>query len=122
LNRSKLRFTKEATPFLKEPSYQIANCVPSLPPNVESLKDLNGKKLQDYLHWDEELVVDPRAIEPLLSESDFRMMKSHTFGLVQKARAAEQLVACADFRENKSSQNGCAGKLSQAKMRHEGKH
>ena len=34
LNRSKLRFTKEATPFLNETSYQISRTIECIPPKV----------------------------------------------------------------------------------------
>jgi dDENN domain len=102
LNRSKPSSKKELTPFLKEPSYQVTKCVQSVPPNLESLKEPNCRKLQDHLLWDDELVLEPRIIEPLFSQTKLTMMKSETLGLVKKARAAEQLVDYIDCRENKS--------------------
>lgn len=96
LNRSKLRFTKETTPFLKETSYQVSTTITSLPPIMEQLELLSGDnvalKLSDYLIWNKLWDIQPRIIQPLLAESDFKMMRSHTHGLVQRARNAELMV------------------------------
>jgi hypothetical protein len=97
LNRSKLKFTKEDTPFLKEKSYQVSSCISTLKPNYENigiiiitLVERHPKMLEDCLYWDHALEIPARIIQPLLAESDFKLMRTYTSGLIQRAREAEE--------------------------------
>ncbi|KAJ8331147.1 hypothetical protein QVD99_005806 [Batrachochytrium dendrobatidis] len=97
LNRSKLRFTKEATPFLRDPSYMVANTFQTLSPNLDDVPPGYRPFDNDLFRWNEDMAVAPRQIEPLLSDSDIRMMQSHTNELVQRARLESSMKRKQDF-------------------------
>lgn len=105
-NRSILKFTKETTPFLKDPTFLVSSCVATLGPNYAGLDtaELQTEKCKNPFIWSEKWAIEPRVTLPLLSESDLKIMKSHTHALLEKARSA-------------SSQKNDMAKWMRSKMR-----
>ena len=95
LNRSRFRFTKETTPFLRDASYRVTTGLLSIPPSTDDLKE-DVRKV-NFLDWNTELEIAPRLIQPLLTESDQRIMQSHTNELVHRARLASNMRRKQDF-------------------------
>jgi hypothetical protein len=110
LNRSRLKFSKDITPFLKDTTYGIRAIFPAAAPSLEGL-DPGQYKICDFFYFiltiildksystsffpialDTSLIIPSRAPAPLLTESDQRMMRSHTNELVNKARTATGVV------------------------------
>ncbi|KAJ3096697.1 DENN domain-containing protein 4C [Phlyctochytrium planicorne] len=87
LNRSKLKFSKETTPFLKDSTYNIRATVAISPPNLENLDPT----------FDTSLFIPGRPVAPLVTQSDQKMMRSHTIELVQRARMASGMKRKQDF-------------------------
>ncbi|KAI8800344.1 hypothetical protein BJ742DRAFT_86273 [Cladochytrium replicatum] len=88
LNRSRLKITKDSTPFLKDGSFRVQQTFYVLPPNTD---DLTGEEVSSQrgtvpLELDERLLCPPRVVQSLITETDSHIMRSHTFELVQKAR------------------------------------
>ncbi|KAJ3315495.1 hypothetical protein HDV04_003037 [Boothiomyces sp. JEL0838] len=87
LNRSKMRFTKETTPFLNEQTYQISSTIMAMPVNQDDLPTDNYYSV-DVFEWKSVYEVQPRTPQQLLTEADLQMMRSHTNELVNRARIA----------------------------------
>ncbi|KAJ3178675.1 hypothetical protein HK101_010125 [Irineochytrium annulatum] len=87
LNRSKLKLSKETTPFLKDSTYNIRATVAIASPNLESLDPRNDFVTLFPTTLDDSLLIPPRSVHPLVNQADQRMMRSHTIELVQRARA-----------------------------------
>ena len=87
MNRSRIKFTKEHTPFLNETTYQITTAINTLPYNSTNLPKDNFLS-RDPLDWIKNYEILPRPIQLLLTESDKQMMKSHTQELVQRSKLA----------------------------------
>ncbi|KAJ3219079.1 DENN domain-containing protein 4C [Dinochytrium kinnereticum] len=85
LNRSKLKFSKETTPFLKDSTYNIRATVAVASPNLENL-DPNKTYCTSIfpIALDSTLLISGRPVAPLVTPSDQRMMKSHTIELKRK--------------------------------------
>ncbi|KAJ3299939.1 hypothetical protein HK104_005851 [Borealophlyctis nickersoniae] len=97
-NRSKLRFSKETTPFLKEASYDVRLTLPTLEVNLEGLdmgKSYSSETFPSEL--DPALLLPPRPVQSLVTQSDQRMMRSHTNELVQRARMAASMKRKQDY-------------------------
>jgi hypothetical protein len=93
LNRSKLRFNKDSTPFLKDGAYNIRATIHALQPNMENLDPTKTYSTTFFpLALDETLIVTPRAVAPLVTQADQKMMRSHTNELVNRARMASGMV------------------------------
>ncbi|KAJ1569999.1 hypothetical protein HK096_006552 [Nowakowskiella sp. JEL0078] len=87
LNRSRLKFTKETTPFLKDPSYDISATLTILTPNSEGIT--KGERFgagQFPTKMDENFMIQPRSVESLVTASDYNMMRSHTYELITRTR------------------------------------
>ncbi|KAJ1344288.1 hypothetical protein BSLG_001428 [Batrachochytrium salamandrivorans] len=97
LNRSKLKFTKATTPFLRDTAYQITSSFQTLAPNIDDVPPDYRPLEDDLFKWNEQMLVAPRPIEPLLSDLDSRMMQSHTNELVQRARLESSMKRKQDF-------------------------
>ncbi|KAJ3077682.1 hypothetical protein HK102_005044, partial [Quaeritorhiza haematococci] len=103
LNRSKLRLSKETTPFLKDTSYHINQTIAAIPVNVEGLDAeqlrQRGESVPQHLpsELDKSLLVPPRPVPPLITQTDQRMMRSHTYELVQRARMQSNMRRKHDF-------------------------
>ncbi|KAJ3413960.1 hypothetical protein HDV05_007249 [Chytridiales sp. JEL 0842] len=98
LNRSKLRFSKETTPFLKDGAYNVRATIQTLQPNMEGLDPKKRYSTQYFpLALDESLIVPARTVTPLVTEADQRMMRSHTNELVNRARMAQGMKRKQDF-------------------------
>ncbi|KAJ3202276.1 hypothetical protein HDU82_007481 [Entophlyctis luteolus] len=85
MNRSKLKFSKDTTPFLKDGAYSIRATVTALPPNIDGLE--TGKNYSHYSfpqNIDTELLCTARKVSPLVTEADQNMMRSHTNELVNR--------------------------------------
>ncbi|KAI9346189.1 hypothetical protein BDR26DRAFT_856006 [Obelidium mucronatum] len=89
LNRSKLKFSKETTPFLKDGAYSIRATITALAPSVEGL-DKNKTYSTSFfpLTIDKSLLGTPRKANPLVTEADQNMMRSHTNELVNRTHFA----------------------------------
>ncbi|KAJ3033084.1 DENN domain-containing protein 4C, partial [Rhizophlyctis rosea] len=97
-NRSKLRFSKDTTPFLKESAYDVAATVEVVGVNLDGLEMGKSYSSETFpLELDAALMVPPRPVKPLVTQSDHRIMKSHTHELVQRARMAAQAKRKQDF-------------------------
>ncbi|KAJ3330361.1 hypothetical protein HDU76_005873 [Blyttiomyces sp. JEL0837] len=98
LNRSRLKFSKETTPFLKDNAYSVRATVAAAFPNLEGL-DPNKVYSTTYfpIALDTTLLSKPRIISPLVTQSDQRMMRSHTNELVNRARMASGMKRKQDF-------------------------
>ncbi|KAJ3039373.1 hypothetical protein HDV00_012249 [Rhizophlyctis rosea] len=98
-NRSKLRFSKDTTPFLKETAYDVAATVDVVGVNLEGLELGRSYGHGDAfpVELDTSLMVPPRPVKPLVTQSDHRIMKSHTHELVQRARMAANAKRKQDF-------------------------
>ncbi|KAJ1550490.1 hypothetical protein HK405_000477, partial [Cladochytrium tenue] len=98
LNRSRLKLSKDSTPFLKDSAYGIHTTVAAVPPNMEGLiNDDLARTGMFPLKLKDSLLIAPRIPSPLLTASDQRMMRSHTNELVNKARVATGLRRKQDF-------------------------
>lgn len=94
-NRSKFKISKEVTPFLEDRSYSITQTIAAVEPNAVSLKGgisyTGGRVFPTQL--DNSLLIAPKVIKQLITQSDQQMMKSRTFELVQRARNVTNLVS-----------------------------
>ncbi|KAJ3119716.1 hypothetical protein HK100_000183 [Physocladia obscura] len=89
LNRSKLKFSKETTPFLKDGAYSIRATITALPPNSDGLdKDKTYTMSLFPVTIDKSLLGTPRKANPLVTEADQNMMRSHTNELVNRTHIA----------------------------------
>ncbi|KAJ3075723.1 hypothetical protein HDU98_007115 [Podochytrium sp. JEL0797] len=89
LNRSKIKFTKETTPFLKDGAYSIRATITALAPNSEGLeKDKSFSSPLFPLTIDPHLLTTPRKVNPLVTEADQNMMRSHTNEIVNRTHIA----------------------------------
>ncbi|KAJ3406407.1 hypothetical protein HDU80_011325 [Chytriomyces hyalinus] len=87
LNRSKLKFSKETTPFLKDGAYSIRATISALPPNMDGLDPSKTYSMTLFpVTLDKTLLKPPRNVNPLVTEADQNMMRSHTNDLVNRTR------------------------------------
>ncbi|KAJ3226977.1 hypothetical protein HDU81_006988 [Chytriomyces hyalinus] len=87
LNRSKLKFSKETTPFLKDGAYSIRATISALPPNMDGLDSSKTYSMTLFpVTLDKTLLKPPRNVNPLVTEADQNMMRSHTNDLVNRTR------------------------------------
>ncbi|KAJ3390675.1 hypothetical protein HDU92_000343 [Lobulomyces angularis] len=98
LNRSSFRVSKETTPFLEDQSYQVTQTYNSLEPNLIDLeKDKCYYQGTFPVTLNPEYLVIPKAIKPLLTESDQRMMQSRTNELIQRSAVVNNSKGKVDF-------------------------
>lgn len=90
LNRSRMRFSKEATPFLNENTYQISTKVMAMHFNTDDVPYSDSIVLGPF-DWKPQCVTDPREFNPLLTEADRQMMRSHTNEVVQRSRIVSMI-------------------------------
>ncbi|ORY28412.1 DENN-domain-containing protein [Rhizoclosmatium globosum] len=89
LNRSKLKFSKETTPFLKDGAYSIRATITALAPNLDGLDQTKTYSTSLFpLIIDKSLLGTPRKANPLVTEADQNMMRSHTNELVNRTHMA----------------------------------
>ncbi|TPX71796.1 hypothetical protein SpCBS45565_g00951 [Spizellomyces sp. 'palustris'] len=120
-NRSKLRIGKESTPFLTETAYDIRSTFACFGVSIDGLesRELGGSREDNFettfngnacinvgksfssgtvpIHLDEKLLGTPRHVQPLITQSDHKMMRSMTNELVQRARIATTMRRKQDF-------------------------
>ncbi|KAJ3112463.1 DENN domain-containing protein 4C [Phlyctochytrium bullatum] len=98
LNRSKLKFSKETTPFLKDGTYNIRATVAVASPNLENLDPNKNYTTSIFpIALDQTLLIPGRPVAPLVTASDQKMMRSHTIELVQRARMVSGMKRKQDF-------------------------
>ncbi|KAI9002654.1 hypothetical protein BC832DRAFT_102496 [Gaertneriomyces semiglobifer] len=73
-NRSKLRISKEVTPFLTDDSYSIRSTLSCLPPNADHLPARVSGGLPTEL--DSSLLYVPREVKALVTPHELRLSKS----------------------------------------------
>ena len=89
LNRSRLRFSKETTPFLNETTYQISTKYFTLEANMTNLPKGKGITIDPY-KWKDECEIEPRQVRQLMTEKDLSLMKSHTLELMSRSQTTAQ--------------------------------
>ncbi|KAJ3367898.1 hypothetical protein HDU91_000999 [Kappamyces sp. JEL0680] len=87
LNRSRMRFTKEPTPFLDETTYQITRTIEAMAYNTEQLPIDDFHSIDPY-EWYPAFCSEPRPFQQLMTAEDQQMMRSHTHEVVQRSRQA----------------------------------
>ncbi|TPX33374.1 hypothetical protein SmJEL517_g03709 [Synchytrium microbalum] len=98
LNRSQLRIKKEATPFLTDPTYAITQTFAALAPSIEDIDSDAKLVIQAFpSKLDSRYLTAPRIVQPLITASDQKMMRSHTAGIVQRARMIANTKRKQDF-------------------------
>ncbi|KND02343.1 uncharacterized protein SPPG_02814 [Spizellomyces punctatus DAOM BR117] len=97
-NRSKLRIGKESTPFLTETAYDIRTTITCFGVSIDGLESRKSFSSNTIpIHLDEKLLGTPRHVQPLITQSDHKMMRSMTNELVQRARIATTMRRKQDF-------------------------
>ncbi|KAI8826731.1 uncharacterized protein EV422DRAFT_8059 [Fimicolochytrium jonesii] len=96
-NRSKLRIGKESTPFLRESAYEVKSTVACLEPKGLENGDHSFTNQTMPMQLDPRLLQPIRAVQPLITPEDHRMMRHMTNDLVQRARLANNLKRKQDF-------------------------
>ncbi|KAJ3120452.1 hypothetical protein HK098_004585 [Nowakowskiella sp. JEL0407] len=87
LNRSKLRFSKDSTPFLKDTSYDVGLTVECLKPNSDGIEIGENFGTGSFpIEIDESRMLPPRPVASLVSDTDYDMMRSHTYELMSRTR------------------------------------
>ncbi len=99
LNRSRMRFTKELTPFLDETTFQISTCVESIPYNLDNMPrgtsislSIDDFHSMDPYEWYPSFQSEARNVQQLVTEEDQKMMLSHTHEVVQRSRQEVSLI------------------------------
>jgi hypothetical protein len=84
-NRSRLRFAKEVTPFLNDPTFQISDSITVMSVNLENLQEIENQIFRkDPYEWSEILEIKAREFQSLVTESDIQMMRNHTNAILSK--------------------------------------
>ncbi|KAI9097156.1 hypothetical protein DFS34DRAFT_111507 [Phlyctochytrium arcticum] len=99
-NRSRLHLGKDSTPFLKETAYDVRSTILCLDASVDNIEAAGTRTYSTCgmpVKMDEELFGTPRHVQPLITPSDHRMMRSMTNELVQRARIATTMRRKQDF-------------------------
>jgi hypothetical protein len=85
-NRSKMKFSKETTPFLEDQTYSVSQTIEAIDPNLEGLLPSENSEPRSTFptQLNPKLFVAPRKIKQLATPADQRIMQSRTAEMVRR--------------------------------------